>query len=307
MPDYGLISGLAQGLQSGLESYQSTRAMNLKEKRDKEEDERRKREYKLGLLKSGYNESPEGLLSKTDEQVFKEEEDKDLKRLGIQERAAAAGLEPVYGKDQKLASFKPGKDFRKGDPVTHELQMARLDDMKRRQEESKPQQAQSATFARRIEQAEESMKKLSDKGYNRADPQQGLMAYAPGMLQPENFKLQDQAERNFVNAVLRRESGAAISEDEFTNANKQYFPRAGDTADVLAQKEQNRKTVLAGLKSEAGHAYNNLLAQEKPTSSPGGFTANLRDVENAQAETKPRAKPDFRKMSKEELRKYTGK
>ena len=43
----------------------------------------------------------------------------------------------------------------------------------------------------------------------------------------------EQSQRDYVNAVLRRESGAAISNAEFDNARKQYFPqrwrqRAGD-------------------------------------------------------------------------------
>jgi len=35
----------------------------------------------------------------------------------------------------------------------------------------------------------------------------------------------EQAKKNFVNAVLRLESGAVISPSEFTNADKQYFPQ----------------------------------------------------------------------------------
>lgn len=34
----------------------------------------------------------------------------------------------------------------------------------------------------------------------------------------------EQAQRNFINSVLRQESGAAIADSEFENAKKQYFP-----------------------------------------------------------------------------------
>ncbi len=52
---------------------------------------------------------------------------------------------------------------------------------------------------------------------------------------PEDRKLLEQAERNFVNAVLRRESGAAISPEEFVSAEKQYFAQRGDGDAVLAK------------------------------------------------------------------------
>ena len=52
-----------------------------------------------------------------------------------------------------------------------------------------------------------------------------------------------QAERNFINATLRRESGAVISESEFKEARLQYIPQTGDSQEVLEQKARNRATV----------------------------------------------------------------
>lgn len=70
---------------------------------------------------------------------------------------------------------------------------------------------------------------------------------------PEYQKF-DQATRNFVNAVLRKESGAAISESEFESARKQYFPQPGDTPGKIAQKAENRKTVINAMKRTAAGA-----------------------------------------------------
>lgn len=64
-----------------------------------------------------------------------------------------------------------------------------------------------------------------------------------------------QAERNFLNAVLRRESGAVISPTEFSEGAKQYFPRPGDDTATLQQKARNRSVAIATLKNEAGSAY----------------------------------------------------
>lgn len=62
----------------------------------------------------------------------------------------------------------------------------------------------------------------------------------------------DQAQRDFVNAVLRQESGAVISDAEFDNAKRQYFPQPGDDAKTIEQKRKNRKIAIDGFKRMAG-------------------------------------------------------
>lgn len=64
----------------------------------------------------------------------------------------------------------------------------------------------------------------------------------------------EQAQRDFINAVLRQESGAAIGESEFTNARRQYFPQPGDTTATLSQKARNRALAVQGLNNNAGRA-----------------------------------------------------
>jgi len=77
-----------------------------------------------------------------------------------------------------------------------------------------------------------------------------------------------QAERDFINSVLRRESGAVISEEEFVNARRQYIPQPGDKQEVLDQKRKNRQTVLRSMGRAAGPAY-----QSAPTVAPTAPTA----------------------------------
>ncbi|WP_151805374.1 hypothetical protein [Acinetobacter junii] len=61
-----------------------------------------------------------------------------------------------------------------------------------------------------------------------------------------------QAQRDFINAVLRKESGAVIGEEEFENAKKQYFPQPGDSDAVIKQKAQNRKLALNMIVQSSG-------------------------------------------------------
>lgn len=83
----------------------------------------------------------------------------------------------------------------------------------------------------------------------------GLDSYIGGVL-PNFLKSSDrqqyeQAQRNFINAVLRKESGAAISPSEFDSAAKQYFPQPGDSQAVVNQKTDNRQRVIATLSQSA--------------------------------------------------------
>jgi len=110
----------------------------------------------------------------------------------------------------------------------------------------------AATFATRVSEAENVFSDLSNAGFNRASNESSVQSILPNVLKPEQLIQQEQAERNFINAILRRESGAAIAPSEFTSAEKQYFPRAGDTDAVLAQKKKNREIAKVGLEAEAG-------------------------------------------------------
>jgi hypothetical protein len=69
----------------------------------------------------------------------------------------------------------------------------------------------------------------------------------------------EQSQRDFVNAVLRRESGAAIGASEFENAKKQYFPQLGDSDEVKAQKKRNRDLAVQGLLIEVPEAMRNSI------------------------------------------------
>lgn len=78
---------------------------------------------------------------------------------------------------------------------------------------------------------------------------------ATNFTQSEKQQQVEQAQRDFINAVLRRESGAAIGIGEFRNAAKQYFPSVGDDKATLRQKAANRRTAINAMKAEFGESY----------------------------------------------------
>jgi hypothetical protein len=82
------------------------------------------------------------------------------------------------------------------------------------------------------------------------------------------FQQAEQAKRDFVNAILRRESGAVISPSEFENANQQYFPQPGDSPEVIAQKAANRQIAIEGVQRAAGPNYAAPLLTPPGVSTP---------------------------------------
>lgn len=96
----------------------------------------------------------------------------------------------------------------------------------------------------------------------------GVLGAGVNLVTPAKNQQAEQAQRDFINAVLRQESGAAISPSEFDNARKQYFPQPGDSKAVIEQKAQNRKTEIEGLQRGAGKAaYSGGGSKPKPSLS----------------------------------------
>jgi hypothetical protein len=72
-----------------------------------------------------------------------------------------------------------------------------------------------------------------------------------GGLSPEQQKVA-QARINFITALLRKESGAAIGASEFATAERNYFPKPGEGADVIKQKQKARETAIKAMQIQAG-------------------------------------------------------
>lgn len=141
------------------------------------------------------------------------------------------------------------------------------------------EQFKAGAFAHRLEQAESDFEDLVKQGYNRASTKSAVAnAIIPESFSSDQSKRQTQAERNFLTAVLRRESGASISPSEFDTGEKMYFPRANDSKELLEQKKRNRDQVIASMRAEGGNAYDRIPSVPRPEpkapkQEPGTATA----------------------------------
>jgi hypothetical protein len=116
-------------------------------------------------------------------------------------------------------------------------------------------EGKNAGFLKRALSAEKELSALEAEGTSMWNKAAGTLPLGAGnYVVSEGAQKFNQAKRNFINAVLRRESGAVISPEEFENANQQYFPQPGDGDEVIAQKRKNREDAIAGFEIGSGPA-----------------------------------------------------
>jgi len=126
-------------------------------------------------------------------------------------------------------------------------------------------------------------------------------------------QMADQAQRNFIAATLRYESGANIPTDEFDNQYRIFFPMPGDGADVIAQKKEARREAIEGLRFSTGpvgdladKAAANAADEPRPTAkqqkkptnwniNPGGDGGDIgfASKEHAEANSLPEGAQQF--------------
>lgn len=136
-------------------------------------------------------------------------------------------------------------------------------------------QLASAGFANRVNAANENIIRLEQvAGFDPTSIQAAFFQAIPGgniALSTEQQQYA-QAKSDFITAVLRKESGAAIGVDEFDKEDKKFFPQVGDKPEVLKQKAAGRK-----------RAFDNLRKQSKGVfrvqfENPAVFTGNIADI-----------------------------
>ncbi|WP_269497849.1 hypothetical protein [Castellaniella sp. S9] len=116
------------------------------------------------------------------------------------------------------------------------------------------QQSKDLVYLTRGEAASPILDKL---GSQLADPAQragGAIPLVGNFTVSPDFQRADQAGREFLAAILRKDTGAAITSQEFDIYGKMYLPQPGDSPEVLAQKRTSRRTALDAIRSGLGAA-----------------------------------------------------
>lgn len=134
-------------------------------------------------------------------------------------------------------------------------------------------QAKALGFGTRMQEADKLLNGLEAKGVSTPSMAKMTVGDTPflgplanAMSSPDEQSV-DQAQRDFVNSILRRESGAAISNSEFDNARRQYFSQPGDSQQVKTQKAANRKLAMQGVLAEVPVGQRNTIGPNAPGAS----------------------------------------
>jgi len=135
------------------------------------------------------------------------------------------------------------------------------------------EQATAEIFANKMEQSNKTLGTYADQGASLA----GKIASGLPMgnyIQTKEYQQYKQAASNFITALLRKESGAAIGKEEFDRYEKEYMPQPGDGKEVLTQKAEARRIAIDAMKKGAGPGYKSPSAP--PSSLPSGWSVQVR-------------------------------
>jgi hypothetical protein len=176
----------------------------------------------------------------------------------------------VTGPDGKPVAIPPGVN-----PKVFRDEVSRAN-AKATSGEKTEVQAKAEIFANKMELAEKTIKPLENVGTSL----EGKIASGLPLgnyAQSAEYQKYKQASSNFITALLRQESGAAISKPEFDRYEKEYMPQPGDGAQTLAQKAEARRIAIEGMKKGAGPGYKS--PSESPVSNggiPAGWSVKVR-------------------------------
>lgn len=106
---------------------------------------------------------------------------------------------------------------------------------------------------------------------------------AANALSSEERQQAEALQRNFIGALLRYESGAAIPPSEFETQARIFFPQPGDSPATIALKAEQRRIALEGLQRSAGQAATGIdpapppiyLGRDDTSLVPPGARANV--------------------------------
>jgi hypothetical protein len=84
----------------------------------------------------------------------------------------------------------------------------------------------------------------------------------------------NQAKSNFITAVLRKESGAVISDSEFEREDRKYFPQVNDSDAVIKQKSDARKLAIKAMEIQAGPGAKNIQKLQPSGGIPGASASD---------------------------------
>lgn len=185
----------------------------------------------------------------------------DLSRPVTETRETDAGTVTVQRPPIDLSRFATPEGVQKPTEKIVGEKMANFNDS----------EALAAGFANRIRLSLDTLDRLESQGFSPVNFRDAAAdALGANFAKTPEGQLYQRAKEDFVTAVLRRESGAAIAESEFIREDKKYFPQIGDTQQVVEEKAKARHAALKSMIAGSGAAYSVMFPEEQGIVLPQG-------------------------------------
>lgn len=114
-------------------------------------------------------------------------------------------------------------------------------------------QSKDINFLTRAKKAESDLVPVEKELTSWAQKQaQGLPLDMGNYTVSEDYKKAQQAGREILAIILRKDTGAAVTPSEFETYSKIYLPQPGDGPDIIAAKRQSRQTAIKAIQSGLG-------------------------------------------------------
>ena len=170
---------------------------------------------------------------------------KAAKLSSLQQKVAAEGLDPSTPEGQARA-----REITQGTRTDPSLKPSDQQLLNKATEG----QLATAGFANRVNSANKVFEQLDKvEGFDPTAISSAILGSIPlGNLVTSSEQQEFiQAKRDFITAVLRKESGAVIGESEFNNEDKKFFPQIGDKPAVLEAKKKGRQRAFDNLRKQS--------------------------------------------------------
>ena len=265
--DYGLLGGLAQGINAGLDSYKSERDYVQKKQQMAQEKAMKDKAYKIQLMSSGIEETPEGDFRQTDAARKSDAYGKAIQGAGLLKSGYSIGdydqeknqyaVEKLPGfrdLDDDLKRSQINKNNRSGgeDTLASEMKQERLSKMKRDSEDSIRAQSPAGKLEKaggeiktKIGFITSALKNVTDyeKQFRDGGRQSRINSSTPLIGSVISSTPIDEARSNIEEALGRLASGGAINGDELKKFTS-MLPRAADDDASAARKLQMLRTEM---------------------------------------------------------------
>lgn len=127
-------------------------------------------------------------------------------------------------------------------------------------------QTKAFGFANRLFNSASSLAEIDPYGEVASGAVNNTLNSIPGIgnyLVDSDFQQAEQSRLDATGAILRRESGAVIGQEEIKVANLQYFPQPGDKEEVIKQKRANLISQYTALYESSGPMKNKLKSPDE--------------------------------------------